>query len=78
MRTTLDLPEDVLAQLKKHAAKRALSNGKAAAELILRGLHSEVPTKRESGLLIFAPGPDSPVLTLERTLELEDQAESEE
>jgi hypothetical protein len=78
MRTTLDLPEDVLDEVKKHAARRSITNGKAAAELILRGLNSETPTKRESGLLIFAPGPGSPVLSLEKTLALEDQSEADD
>jgi len=76
MRTTMDLPEDVLDQVKKHAAARSISNGKAAAELIRRGLKAEVPTTWENGLLVFDPGPEGAV-TAEHVMRLKDELEGQ-
>jgi hypothetical protein len=77
MRTTLDIRDDVLEQVKAYAAARSISQGSAASELIQRGLRAEVPTVWENGLLVFDPGPDAQVVTLEKTLELEDALEDD-
>ena len=42
-----------------------------------RGLNAEVPTKWENGILIFSPGPDSEMITLEKALAVKDAMESE-
>jgi hypothetical protein len=77
MRTTLDIRDDVLEQVKAYAAARSISQGLAASELIQRGLRAEVPTVWENGLLVFDPGPDARVVTLEKTLEVEDALEDD-
>src|SRR5271165_6375222 len=71
MRTTLEIRDDVLEQMKAYAAARSISNGAAASDLIQRGLTAEVPTTWENGLLVFDPGP-SGFVTLEHTLAVED------
>ena len=75
MRTTLNIRDDVLRQVKEYAAARSISNGAAASDILERGLNAEVPTKWENGILIFAPGPDSEMITLEHALRIEDESE---
>jgi hypothetical protein len=77
MRTTLDIRNEVLEQVKEYAEARRISNGAAASEILERGLNAEVPTKWENGILIFSPGPDSEMITVERALALKDAMESE-
>jgi hypothetical protein len=76
VRTTIDIRDEVLAEVKAYAAARSISNGAAASELIQRGLQAEVPTKWENGLLIFAPGPSGAV-TAEHVMRLKDEMECE-
>jgi hypothetical protein len=77
MRTTLDIRDDVLEQVREYAAARSISKGAAASEILERGLNAEVPTKWENGILIFSPGPDSEMIALEKALALKDAMESE-
>ena len=75
MRTTLDIRDDILARVKEYAAARSISYGAAASDILERGLNAEVPTKWENGILIFSPGPDSEMITLEHALRIEDESE---
>lgn len=77
MRTTLDIRDDVLEQVREYAATRAISYGAAASEILERGLNAVVPTKWENGLLVFDPGPESKTITLEHALAIEDAMEDE-
>jgi hypothetical protein len=77
MRTTLNISDEVFNQVKEYAAARSISKGAAASEILERGLKAEVPTKWENGILIFSPGPDSEMITLEKTLAMKDAMESE-
>jgi hypothetical protein len=77
MRTTLDIRDDVLGRVKEYVAARSISYGAAASEMIERGLQAEVPTQWENGLLIFAPGPGSERITLEKALAIKDAMEDE-
>jgi len=77
MRTTLDIRDDVLEQVRDYAAARSISKGAAASEILERGLNAEVPTKWENGILIFSPGPGAEMITLEKALALKDAMESE-
>jgi len=77
MRTTLDIRDDVLEKVNEYAAVRSISKGAAVSEVLERGLKASPPTRWENGLLIFDPGPGAEVITLERTLELEDAMENE-
>jgi hypothetical protein len=76
MRTTLDIRNEVLEQVKEYAEARRISNGAAASEILERGLNAEVPTKWENGIFIFSPGPGGAV-TAERVMKLKDDLEGE-
>lgn len=77
MRTTWNIEDDVLNEVKEYARARSIPAGEAASKLIQKGLSARVPTRWENGLLVFDPGPEAEVITLERTLELEDALEEE-
>jgi hypothetical protein len=77
MRTTLDIKDEVLERVKEYAAARSISQGAAVSEVLERGFNAEIPTKWENGLLVFDPGPGAETLTLERTIELEDEMEDD-
>ncbi len=76
MRTTWNVEDDVVKQVKEYARERSIPAGEAASELIRRGLHAGVPTKRENGILVFAPGPEGAV-SAEHVMKLKDEMESE-
>ncbi len=72
MRTTLNLPEDILEVVKSVAAAKSVSLGDAAADLIRRGLNAQ-RIQLDAGLPCFSVGPDAPPITLEHTLAIEDE-----
>jgi len=49
MRTTLNLDDDILAVLKEYAEHRSIALGKAASDLVRRGLTSPVQTRMAHG-----------------------------
>jgi hypothetical protein len=73
MRTTLDLQDDVLARVKEYAAARSMSTGAAASYLLKQALNRPLGTRIENGFEVFDVPGDSPVVTLEHTLRLEDE-----
>jgi hypothetical protein len=76
MRTTLDIRDDVLEQVKEYAAARSISQGAAVSDILERGFNADVPTKWENGILIFSPGPVGAV-TAEHVMKLKDDLESD-
>jgi len=76
MRTTYDIREDLLEQIKEYAAARSIRQSAAANLMIERGFKAEVPTKWKNGILIFAPGPEGYV-SAEHVQGLIDEMESE-
>jgi hypothetical protein len=77
MRTTLALDDDVLEQVKRFATGRKMSLGRAASELIRRGVNQPVPTVVVNGLHVFDPPQDSPVVTSEQVHELDAEQDLE-
>jgi hypothetical protein len=73
VRTTLDIRDDVLELVKEYAAIRSMSYGAAASEILEKGLKSKVGIRYESGFPVFDVPAGSPIVTLEQTLELEDE-----
>jgi hypothetical protein len=73
MRTTLNLPDDVVGVVQAVARAKGVSLGDAAAELIRRGLRSGEPIREDHGIPCFAVPADAPPITLEQTLTLEDE-----
>ena len=77
MRTTLTLDDDVLEQVKQFAEGRKISLGRAASELIRRGVNQPVRTKIVNGLHVFDPPPGSPSIDSERVKELLEEEDLE-
>jgi hypothetical protein len=73
MRTTLDIQDDVLEQVKQYAVARSMPTGAAASYLLQQALNRPLGTRMENGFEVFDVPGDSPVVTLEHTLRLEDE-----
>ena len=65
MRTTLNLEDDVLEQVRQYAESRSLPVGKAVSELVRRGLTTPRPTMMVNGFQVVDLPPDSPLVTSE-------------
>jgi hypothetical protein len=72
MRTTVNLPEDVYEAARSVAAVKDISLGDALAELVRQGLRPPMRTEMKNGLRIPVLPEDSPMITLEHTLAVED------
>jgi hypothetical protein len=75
MRTTLDIEDDVLAEVKEYAAARSLSAGEATSVLLKRALKQPTPVRRDGHFFVFSPGEDAEMITLEHALRIEDLSE---
>ena len=73
MRTTLDIQDEVLEQVKRYAVARSMPTGVAASYLLQQALNRPLGTRVENGFEVFDVPGDSPVVTLEHTLRLEDE-----
>jgi hypothetical protein len=49
MRTTINLDDDVLREVKQYADSRSVALGKAVSELVRRGLKTPIETKIVNG-----------------------------
>ncbi len=70
MRTTLNLDDDVLETLKEYADSRSLALGKAASELVRRGLEAPVQTRVVNGFHAVVLPAEAPKITSERVKQL--------
>jgi len=75
LRTTLNLSDDVLQQVKEYAATRSLSLGEATSVLVRRGLKQKTPVNKDGHFFVFSPGSDAEPITLEHALKIEDESE---
>jgi hypothetical protein len=73
MRTTLAIDDDVLAQVKEYAESRKMSVGKAASDLIRKGITRPLELKCVDGLYLPVLPKDTPILTTKQLLEAEDE-----
>jgi hypothetical protein len=73
MRTTLNLEDEVLGEVKEYARERSLGLGKAVSQLLRRGLAARTATRTVNGLQVFDLPPDSPTVTTEDVRRLESQ-----
>ena len=71
MRTTLNIDDDVLESVKRYSSARAVSLGRAASDLLRRGLATPVPTRIENGLVVFDLPEGTPTVTTEQVREFE-------
>ncbi len=74
MRTTVNLPDDLYEVVRSLAANKHISLGEALAELLRRGLHPIPRVESKGSFPCFVVGEGAPPITLERTLEAEDEA----
>ena len=70
MRTTLNLDDDVLEVLKSYADRRSIGLGKAASELVRRGLSAPLETRTVNGFVTVVLPADSPKPTSEKVRQL--------
>jgi negative regulator of replication initiation len=70
MRTTLNLDDDVVGRLKAFAESRSMALGKAASDLMRRGLNAKVETQVVNGIHVVVLPPDSPKVSPERVRHL--------
>ena len=75
MRTTLDIEDNVLAEMKEYAAARSLSAGEATSVLLKRALKQPTPVRRDGLFFVFSPGEDAEMISLEHALRIEDESE---
>jgi hypothetical protein len=72
MRTTINLPEDVYEAARSVAAVKDISLGDALAELVRQGLRPPMRMEMKNGIPMVVLPKDSPLITLEHTLAIED------
>jgi hypothetical protein len=73
MRTTLNLPQDVYEVARSLAIQRKLSLGDAIGELVRGSLRVDRQTDTSEDFPCFYTSPDAEPITMQRTLELEDE-----
>jgi hypothetical protein len=74
VRTTLNLDDDVLQQVKQYADGRSVALGRAVSELVRRGLNTPVQTKVVNGVhVVILPDSSAPVDTEHVKRLLEDE-----
>jgi hypothetical protein len=71
MRTTLNIEADVLELLRQYAHSRSLALGKAASELMRRGLDAPTPTRIVNGFVVFDVPAEGCLITSKRVKSLE-------
>jgi hypothetical protein len=71
MRTTVNLDDDVLKLIKAYAESRSLPMGKAASELVRRGLSAPLKTRVVNGFVVVDLPEDSDPVTIEHVKRLE-------
>lgn len=70
MRTTLNLDDDVVELLKDYADSRSVALGRAASELVRRGLAAPVQTRMVNGFHAVVLPANSPNVTSEKVKQL--------
>jgi hypothetical protein len=75
MRTTINMSEDALEQVREYAAARSLSLGEATSVLVMRGSKQRTPVRKDRHFFVFSPGEDAEIVTLEHALKIEDESD---
>jgi metal-responsive CopG/Arc/MetJ family transcriptional regulator len=74
VRTTINLDDDVLREVKEYADSRSVALGKAVSDLVRRGLKTPVETKVVNGFHVVVLPAESPAVEESRVkLMLEDE-----
>jgi hypothetical protein len=75
MRTTLSLDDDVLREVRTYARNRDVAIGKAASDLIRRGLRAPLQTRVVNGFHVVELPPGSPPVSTAEVKKLEEELE---
>jgi hypothetical protein len=73
MRTTLTLDDDLFELAVRQAKLRGLSLSKTVSDLLRRGLSAPTPCEVKQGLVVFQLPSDSPKVTTEHVLRIENE-----
>jgi len=73
MRTTVNLPDDVYEIARSVASARRVSLGDALADLVRQGFDRKPRVRNESGFPCFSVSRRAPPITLDHTLNAEDE-----
>jgi hypothetical protein len=73
MRTTLALEDDAITAIQRYARTNRLSLGRAASELIRRGVRYQLGTRKLNGIPVLEAPDDFPLITSERVRQLLDE-----
>ncbi len=73
MRTTLNLPDDVYKVIRSVASARRIALGDAVAELVRSGLNPPLRMHARKGFPCFRVPENATPITLEQTLEAEEE-----
>jgi len=75
MRTSMSLDDDIVPVVKRYAAQRSVTLGKAVSDLVRRGLTVPAPTRVVNGVTIFPLPDDSCRVTAAKIAGLDDEQE---
>jgi len=75
VRTTLNIDDEAFERLRDYAESRSISLGKAASELLEKGLAASVPMRIVDGFVLFDPPPGTPRVNSKLVKELESELE---
>jgi len=76
VRTTLNIDDEILEQVKQYALARSRPTGEAASRLLnqaLDNLNKPLGTRIENGFEVFDLPDDSPIVTLEHAQKMIDE-----
>jgi hypothetical protein len=73
MRTTLALEDDAITAIQRYARTNRLSLGRAASELIRRGVRYQLGTRKLNGIPVLEAPDDFPLITSEKVRQLLDE-----
>jgi hypothetical protein len=76
MRTTLNLDDDLLPEIKTCAVNRSIPLGKAVSLPVRRGLSIRCPTHRMNGLVVFDPPGETPPVRTAHVRRLEEEEDA--
>lgn len=78
VRTTLNIDDEALAEVRKYADECSISLSEAATRLIFRGVVSQPKFQLEKGWALLTASPGVLPITTEKVRQLEEEAMDEE
>jgi hypothetical protein len=72
MRTTWNIDDEILEEVKRYARARSIPAGEAVGHLLKQALQKPLGTRMDNGFEVFDVPDDSPIVTEERVQKLID------